>query len=371
VRWGTVYGEWRPIVDSQRSALLNSEAATRTQLIKCVVWDLDNTIWEGTLLEGDEVVLRENVADVIKALDRRGILHSIASKNEFNTAMEKLSCFGLSQYFLYPQITWNSKAASVKAISESLNVGMDAMAFVDDQEVERAEIRYSHPEVLCLDARDISEMLRMPQLTPLRVTEDSANRRCMYLSDIARREAEANFAGPSTEFLASLGMVLTLFRAKEDDLARAEELTVRTHQLNTTGYTYSYDELDELRKSNEYLLLLAKLDDKYGKYGTIGLAVVDRSTNCWRIKLLLVSCRVISRGVGTILISYIAQLARSAGARLFAEFVANDRNRMMHVTYRLAGFKKVGDLGGGGALLEANLPCVQAFPPHMTINLVD
>ena len=100
-------------------------------------------------------------------------------------------------------------------------------------------------------------------MNPRFITEDSKVRRLMYLSDIERNKQETEFVGPTEEFLASLGMELTISEAQEDDLQRAEELTVRTHQLNTTGYTYSYDELNFFRCSKEHLLLVASLIDRY------------------------------------------------------------------------------------------------------------
>src|SRR5579864_1392804 len=112
----------------------------------------------------------------------------------------------------------------------------------------------------------------MPDMMPRFVTEDAARRRRMYLSDMVRVQAEREFVGASEEFLASLQMVFTIAPAREADLQRAEELTVRTHQLNTTGRTYSYAELNEFRQSPQHKLLIAGLEDKYGSYGKIGLA---------------------------------------------------------------------------------------------------
>src|SRR5947199_5602317 len=93
--------------------------------IKCVVWDLDHTLWDGILLEDGDVSLKPGVVTIIKALDARGILHSIASRNDQTTAEQKLQQFGLYEYFLFPQINWNAKSASLQEIAKELNLGLD------------------------------------------------------------------------------------------------------------------------------------------------------------------------------------------------------------------------------------------------------
>lgn len=338
--------------------------------IKCVVWDLDNTVWMGTLLEDSRVVLREGVVDIIKTLDSRGILQSIASKNEYKTAMEKLEEFGISQYFLYPQINWQPKSSSIKEIVEKINIGMDTIAFIDDQLFEREEVRYSLPDVLCLDVSVLAELLDMPEMNPRFVTEDSKIRRLMYLSDMERDRQEEVFTGTKEEFLASLNMVFTISTVKEGDLQRAEELTVRTHQLNTTGYTYSYEELDNFRKSKDHKLFIAGLEDKFGTYGKIGLALVECRPEEWVIKLLLMSCRVMSRGVGTIMLNYIMGLAKEENVHLKAEFVRTDRNRMMYITYKFAGFKEIEE-DGNFIVLENNLEQIQSVPEYIRLKVVE
>jgi len=343
-----------------------SRTSEDKRVVKCVIWDLDNTLWEGVLLEDREVRLRPGVTEIIQALDGRGILQSIASRNEADVALAKLRELGLAEYFLHPQIHWNSKAGSVEAIAKALNLGLDAMAFVDDQPFERDEVRFSFPQVLCLDAADLGGLLALPELNPRFITQDSKMRRQMYLADIERQRVEDSHVGTPTEFLSSLEMRLVLGRARQEDLQRAEELTVRTNQLNTTGYTYSYDELDYFRQSDQHELLIASLDDRYGTYGKIGLCLLERKPEIWNIKLLLMSCRVASRGVGSVFLSHIMNLARAAGARLGAEFISNGRNRMMYVTYKFAGFREVGK-SEKGVLLEHDLSQIQPFPPHLQV----
>ena len=155
------------------------------QAVKCLVWDLDNTLWDGVLLEDPQVVLRPEVAPIIQTLDERGILHSIASRNDPVMAIEKLEQFGLFDYFLWPQINWNPKSASIQTIAERLSLGLDCFAFVDDQPFERAEVSFAHPKVLCIDAAELSGIPALKRMHPRFITEESKTRRLMYLSDVA------------------------------------------------------------------------------------------------------------------------------------------------------------------------------------------
>lgn len=336
--------------------------------IKCVVWDLDNTLWDGVLLEDGEVTLRPSVVAHIHRLDSMGVLNSISSKNDHDTAMAKLRALGLDEMFLYPQISWNSKSSSIKRIAEKLNLGLDAFAFVDDQEFERDEVSFELPAVTCVDIVDVDETLAQPAFRPRFVTDESAQRRGMYQSQLARDDLEEEFVGTNEEFLASLGMTFTIAPARREDLQRAEELTVRTNQLNSTGRTYSYDELDALRESPDHLLLVASLTDRFGSYGKIGLALVELASPDWRLNMMLMSCRVMSRGVGTVLLGHIMQLAAAAGAGLRADFVETGRNRMMQITYAFSGFREV-SREGSHVVLAADPTVAQPPPGYVTLEV--
>lgn len=337
--------------------------------IKCVVWDLDNTVWAGTLLEGGVSGLRPGVVEAMRALDQRGILQSVASKNDHAAAMAQLDAYGIAEYFLYPQIHWGAKSESLARIAKDLNIGIDTFAFIDDQPFERDEVAFAQPAVLCIDAEEIAAMLDRPEFNPRFVTEDSARRRAMYQADIVRKQVEEHFEGPQDAFLASLEMRLVIAPAREEDLKRAEELTLRTNQLNTTGYTYSYDELDFFRSSPDHLLLIAGLDDKHGPYGKIGLVLIERQDGAWMVKLLLMSCRVMARGVGTVLINHIRNEARRHGVRLLAEMLPNERNRMMYMTYKFNHFRELEKRDDGLVIFENDLSTVHAFPTYMNIEI--
>lgn len=336
------------------------------QKIKCVIWDLDNTIWNGVLLEDKNVVLKENVVKVIKELDARGILQSISSKNDYNDAREKLTELGLWEYFIYPQINWNAKSSSIEEIRKSINIGIDTLAFVDDQQFEREEVNFKYPEVLCIDAAEIDNMLALDRLMPKFITEDSKNRRKMYQNDIRRNNVEKDYVGTKEEFLRTLDMVFTINEAKEDDLQRLEELTVRTHQLNSTGYIYSYEELKNLIDNPQYEVLATHLEDKYGEYGKIGLALIEKDDKVWEVKLLLMSCRVMTKGVGNVLINYIINKARENKAVIRAQFVPTDRNRLMYITYKFNGFKEIQN-ENNLIIFEADMSYEREIPDYVTL----
>lgn len=338
--------------------------------IKCVVWDLDNTLWQGTLLENDRLNVTDEVRDIIMQLDNRGILQSIASKNDHISVEEQLQRFGLWQYFLYPQISWAPKSDAIRKIALALNIGLDSMAFIDDQEFELQEVGFALPSVLLISSQSLSTLLQRPCCVPQCVTTESAQRRHYYQSEQCRIRAEEAFHGPNEAFLASLNMTVTVSLASAQDLNRAEELTQRTHQLNTTGYTYSQAQLQSFCESDSHLLLLATLSDAFGSYGTIGLALIEKQRDFWQLNLFLMSCRVVSRGIGNVLLGIIMRMAKQADVRLRAEFVANQRNRLMYITYKFNGFSVVLEQGDY-TLFENNLQQLPAFPTIIKISMPD
>ncbi|RDI53343.1 HAD-IIIC family phosphatase [Nocardia mexicana] len=326
-----------------------------TTTVKCVVWDLDDTVWPGVVLESDGGAPKPEALHAIRTLDERGILHAVASRGEPSAATAHLRRHGIEEMFSAVEIGWGPKSDAIGRIADSLNIGPEAMAFVDNDPVELAEVATAHPTVRCYPADRIAELAGLPEFTPGTATSEARHRRSYYRAERARRADEGEFGGSDAEFLASLGLVMTVRTASEEDLARAHELTVRTHQLNTTGVTFDIDELRELCASPRHEVLVASLHDRFGGYGTIGLAVSEIRGTDSVLLLLLMSCRVMSRGVGTALIREIVRRARAAGRRPAAEFVATPVNRVMLVTLRFAGFEVL-ESGPDRILLACTVP---------------
>ncbi|WP_269582986.1 HAD-IIIC family phosphatase [Roseibium sp. Sym1] len=334
-------------------------------LLKCVVWDLDDTLWSGVLSESADVTLRPGVTDLLNALDARGVLNSIASRNNHDDALEKLRAFGLDTMFVAPQISWSNKAASIQAIADTLSLGLNSLAVIDNDPAERAEVALTHPDVRIFDETQLEDVLdHAPQAGSL--TTESAQRRKMYIDEARRVDAERDFDGSRTAFLRSLNLKFAISPARKEDLERAEELTRRTNQLNATGTSYSMEELENLMVSPDHALIMASLEDSFGSYGKIGLAIIEKGAEVWTLKILLMSCRVISRGAGTVMLARIIARAQSAGVRLKADFIDTGRNRPLFITYRLAGFREVAR-NGDAVEFELQFPDAIQIPDYVDI----
>ncbi|MFF7458683.1 HAD-IIIC family phosphatase [Kitasatospora sp. NPDC008115] len=306
--------------------------------VKCVVWDLDNTLWKGTLLEGDDVVVDDRVFQTVVGLDARGILQAVASKNDHGPAWERLEELGVAEYFVHARIGWGPKSSSVREIADELRFAHDTIAFVDDQPAERAEVAFHLPQVRCYPAEAAPDLLGLAEFTPASVTVDSRRRREMYQANVRRQAEQESFDGPSQEFLRSLDLVMQIGRASAGDLSRMEELTLRTSQMNATGVHYSDADLRALLDDADHEVLAVTMSDRFGSHGAVGVALLERGERVWHLKLLATSCRVVSFGAGATVLNWLVDEAAAAGVHLVADFRATSRNRIMEVAYRFAGF---------------------------------
>lgn len=306
--------------------------------VKCLVWDLDNTLWQGTLLEDGEVVLTEQTRAVIRDLDSRGILQAISSKNDHDLARARLEEFGVAEYFVLAKIGWGPKSDAVREIADRLNFAHDTIAFIDDQQAERAEVEFHLPQVRCYPAERILELCALPEYTPSTVTVDSRRRREMYQANLRREAEEASFTGPSEEFLRSLDLTMEISRATDKELSRVEELTLRTSQMNATGVHYSDADLRVLLDDPGHEVLTVTMADRFGSHGAIGVVLLELGSETWHLKLLATSCRVVSYGAGAAILNWLIGQAAAAGVHLAADFRPTSRNRIMEIAYRFAGF---------------------------------
>lgn len=330
--------------------------------VKCLVWDLDGTVWRGTLLESDDCRLRPGVRGLIAELDRRGVLQSVASRNDPDLALPLLRRKRLARYFVQPRIGWDSKVRSLSAVSESLGVSLDAMALVDDEPFERQQVERLLPGVRSYPAESTGRILELPEFSPAVLSPESRARRATYQGMAARQSAGHEGGMSQGEFLLWCQTELTLRRAGRDDLPRILELLARTHQLNATGVVWPEHEIAGWLESADWRVYVAQLRDRFVEYGRIGVAVCRVSSAGWELVVFLLSCRVLSRGIAGYFLAWVRGRAAADGARLLsAIYRPGRRNARMRTLYRLSGLSPVAERPDGILLFAG--PAVPAPQP--------
>jgi FkbH-like protein len=255
------------------------------------VWDLDNTLWHGILLESADVRLNAEAVGVLRQLDARGILLSVASKNDPALAQQKMIEFGISEYMLLPQIGWLPKSEGIKRLGAQLNIGLDTFAFVDDNPFELEEVSSALPMVMCIDARELSKLVAQGRFRGSG-TEEAKRRRAMYREAIAREEYEQSFGDDFFAFLRSCEMRLCVLKYRSEYYDRLCELVQRTNQLNFSGHKYKPGEIEPILADDRLETWLLECSDKFGSYGVVGCGIISRIPGQVSVQDFMLSCRV-------------------------------------------------------------------------------
>ena len=271
--------------------------------IKCVIFDLDNTLWEGILLEGD-VQLRPGIKELFEWLDERGILISIVSKNAESDAMQRLEAEGLSEFLLYPQIGWDAKSVAIQRIASLIDIGLDTFLFVDDNPFERAEVGEALPEVEVLPETVLPDLQNHDRLSG-GVTAESRRRRTMYQEAALREGAAAQFHD-YRKFLAECEIVLEIRPDAQHDFERIAELVQRTNQLNFSGRKYDRETISSILAEPDRDRFVVTAKDRFGSYGTVGFCLASREGDSVVVEDFMLSCRVQGKYVEQALFAYLA-----------------------------------------------------------------
>lgn len=284
--------------------------------IKCVVWDLDNTLWSGVLVEDGAAALRlkPGILDVMLTLDRHGVLQSVASKNNHEEALEILKRLKIDHLFLYPQISWAPKGQGIRAIAHQLNIDISSLLFVDDSEFELAEVGSSCPDVQLMHAADFPSLLHIRECQ-LPVTKESVSRREMYVVEQERKALATSFKDDYKAFLKHCEIRLTIAALADENLERVHELTQRTNQMNFSGTRYDRDRLREIIDTPHLQSYVLTCDDRFGSYGIVGFGLVD--TRQPVLTDLMFSCRIQSKRVEHAFLAHIMRQYLEPGNRDF------------------------------------------------------
>ena len=310
-------------------------------MIKCVVWDIDNTLLDGVYLESPDQPppADPDLTAVLRELSDRGILHALASRNPPEAARYVQEATGVR--FVAAECGWDSKAIAIGRIAADLGLAADALAFVDDDMIERAEVAAALPDVLVLTPEDAAEAPQWPDFSPPVITEEARRRSGMYAARQRRQAEAAVFGGSRDQFLRQAGTQITIGRATAADIPRLHELSVRTHQLNSAGAALSLSDLAGLVSSPAHLVATVALRDNYGDDGTVGCAVMRRNgPGSWPVPVVMMSCRALGRGVLDALLAWLGQTAARAGATgLTIPCLITDRNVPMRLALAAAGLR--------------------------------
>jgi len=265
--------------------------------IKCVAWDLDQTVWHGTLSEEKNVSPNLQALKLIRLLDERGIIQTVISKNDFRPAWQKLVDLKLDQYFLFPAINWGQKSENLKKISKKLNIDLDVFAVIDDSIFEREEIKKALPETRVYNEMQIPKILEYSEFD-VPITDISKERRLAYLTESKREKIKSSFSGSYESFLRSCKMRLEAFVPQaESDVLRCWELIQRSNQLNLSSKRYLINEFNSLLLTKTVLPIALRCQDKFGKYGIIGFLSIKFSNNCPVLEDFVLSCRVAQKKI--------------------------------------------------------------------------
>ena len=355
-----VFARLDVLVDSVAEVkLAKSSAKAPAKFVKCIAWDLDNTLWKGILVEDgvDAIVVNEDAVKLIKDLDRKGIVHTILSKNDHKNAWKALEKFGLAEYFIFPHINWQPKSGNLKAAAKEINIGLDTFAFIDDSPFERGEVGENLPMVRVFNATEINDLSARPEFNPP-VSAESSKRRASYQKEMQRVAAANAFEGDYNAFLKSCEIKLAMFdllKASEEEYKRCYELIQRTNQLTLAGRRYAEDEFKALVSKSNLQAYGIRCSDKFGDYGIVGAVLFSVNGENAAVEEFVMSCRVAKKKCEDATVNWVAHKAKKLGAKvLTAQVVKTGRNMALVSAFsEIAGIEK--EESDGGAIFKLDL----------------
>src|ERR1035441_8310886 len=304
------------------------------KVAKCVAVDLDNTLWGGVIGEDGMNGIRlgaeypgaafQELQRALRDLSRRGILLAVCSKNNPADAMEALS--GHPGMVLQPRdfaamrIDWNDKARNLREIARELNIGLDTIAFLDDNPVERRQVREQAPEAIVIrlpeDPMDYARAVRdCPWFERLALSDEDRRRGEYYAAQRQRVELERSVTSKE-DFYRGLDQVAEIAPVNAQTLARVSQLTQKTNQFNLTTRRYSEQQISEMAASPDWRVWSLRVKDRYADNGVVGVAIAKVEGEVCEIDSFLMSCRVIGRTLETAFLARLASGAREQGATL-------------------------------------------------------
>jgi FkbH-like protein len=366
--------------------LMRIYSARRYEPKKCIVVDCDNTLWGGVI--GEDGVGGVQLSDdypgraflefqrQLRVLRDSGIFLAICTKNnpdDVTEMFEKHASMAIRLADLsVSKVNWQPKSENLKEIARELNIGIDALVFVDDNPFEIEEVRTNAPEVTCIqvpeDTAELPALIRAASrlFDRLEITEDDRKRVDMMRQEMERRELSQKLT--TTDFLASLELQIDLYIPQPADHARVTQLINKTNQFNVTTRRYTFEDVAAMLADPDVDLYCASVRDKFGDYGLVGVGIVRHGAGTSEFDTLLMSCRVLGRGVEAAMISHGIALAAARGnAGMVGRYIATRKNAMVADLFEKHGFEVAASEADGKRLTRAT--ATLEVPVFLKVNL--
>lgn len=323
---------------------------------KCIVVDLDNTIWGGIVGEdGVEGLVLDfyykSIQQLLLQYSYTGIVLAICSKNnedDVREVFDKRSEMVLkTEHFVATRINWNNKVDNIKSIAKELNLGLDSFIFIDDSEYECEFVRKEIPEVetICLNGSMESRLMilsRLQSINLVKLTKEDRSKTNSYLVE-KKRSIEMSKYSDLDSYLKDLDIQVRVDFGDKINIERVSQLTLKTNQFNLTNRRYAVSDLLTMIDQG-YKIYAAHVTDKFGEYGIVGVVIVKELLQIWEIDTFLLSCRVLKRNVERKLFAFILEKARENNVNLIKGFYsASNKNIMVKNLYSDFGFDSVAD----------------------------
>jgi FkbH-like protein len=342
---------------------------------KCLVLDLDNTLWGGVigddgvqnLVLGREHPVGEAFLDFqryVKDLQRRGVILAVCSKNEIENAKEGFShpdsILKLEDFSAF-KANWNPKPESMREIATELNIGLDSLVFVDDNPAERALVADQLPEVAVPDVgADVSrfaEVLEHEHYFEVdTVVQDDLNRSTHYNSNAQRNTYQSGFHDYA-EFLASLEMTAEIAPFSSVYLERITQLINKTNQFNLTTKRYTSAEVESISRDASFITLYGRLADRFGDNGLVSVLIGRVAGDIVELDLWLMSCRVLNREMEFAMFDALVEQCQARGiCKIVGVYIPSKKNNMVAQHYAGLDFARLSETSGDRQLWHYNVP---------------
>lgn len=335
--------------------------AWRGKIKKCIVLDLDNTLWGGIVAEEGWNGIKIDVNDAVgesyftfqkylKELKNRGILLAVCSKNDMEIAEQpfkynKKMLLSLSDFASF-QANWQDKVSNIRKIAEEINIGLDSMVFFDDNPAEREIVRMNLPEVTVVDVPEdsadyVNALDSVWAFEWLQITPEDYGRAGSYEKNCARmklQELSLNY----DEYLKALEMKANILEVSSDMLKRFVQLINKSNQFNVRTRRYLDTYIESLLCREDYGLIAASLQDKFSDYGCIACVILQKQDTVCFIDTWVMSCRILKRGLEYLIFQHIYDWADEHNcAKIIGEYIPTEKNALVEELYPQLGFNEI------------------------------